>query len=460
VATSSKGEQAKTGGAGGTAIRTIAPLIPLAIALIHGALTGPRPAAPAPAKKIGTTVAAPVTPGCGGASAVCTAPVPLLTKGHPVDWWFVFKLNAGKFPSCGDGDTRTCPFGGTVQKYKLPFGQQFVFASSEAAALQEGGKECLGTSTGDPVGATFDEVYHGGYHYVVWNDQTRGDPAIAGCGVAGCDAPWGHSKGLLAWNDAGEGLVVQVSTPSWPGAASALVPRKTDGNTLGCVKDDDVEVSQHFFALRLTEADLVKTLKGLVNARVVTNVKDPQMVKNGGPADVQAEVSLLGVKPADPEASMVTLSSGVQLLSKPSTLHVPPWQLVSAELGGIPLRTANWWAWPAIPSTTADTVVGCWESTLHKPGAVEIATTGLWNKTVFGLKGGDGADANHAKLGVSTVAGSHYAIFGDMNQQGTLSGNCDSSQNGRGGLFFVMENALLAESLTSLISGQSAPLQP
>ena len=128
------------------------------------------------------------------------------------------------------------------------------------------------------------------------------------------------------------------------------------------------------------------------------------------------------------------LSSGVELISKPSKLAVPPWQMVSAILGGIPLRTATWWATPPIYSTTASTTIGCWDSSLKSPGPVEIATTGHWSGQEFGLKGGPGTNFNHAKLGVSTSTGDHYAIFGDMNQQGTLSGpNCASSQNGRGG---------------------------
>jgi hypothetical protein len=61
-------------------------------------------------------------------------PVPLLAPGHAVDWWFVFKLNAGKFPDCG-GAARACPFGGTVEKYRV--GQQYVFASSESPALNK-----------------------------------------------------------------------------------------------------------------------------------------------------------------------------------------------------------------------------------------------------------------------------------------------------------------------------------
>ena len=146
----------------------------------------------------------------------------------------------------------------------------------------------------DPLGATFDEVYNGSFHYVVWNDQFYDDPKIAGC-TEECGAPWGHSKGMLAWDDAGDGLVIQVSTPSWPAAGSKNFPRKTDGNTLGCVKDNDIEVSQHFFSLKLTKSDVVKVLGALQNASVVTDPKNPQIVNNGGPADVQALVANLGV---------------------------------------------------------------------------------------------------------------------------------------------------------------------
>jgi hypothetical protein len=401
---------------------------------------------------------------CGGGtpdSPPCNAPYPLLQKGHPVDWWFVFKLNSGKFPQCGGGDTRTCPFGGSVQttpSYKN-FGQQYVYASSETPLLQDGGKDCAGTTTADPVGATFDQVYNGDYHYVVWNDQPYGDPA-GECSGNGCDAPWGHSKGMLAWNDEGEGFVMQVSTPSWPLSGSAKFPRKTDGNTLGCVRDNDVEVSQHFFALRLNKADLVLVLQGLSNASVVTDPKNPQVVNNGGPPDVQQLVSSLGVRSQNKTVVTGVLSAGAELIAKPSGLVVPPWQMVSAELGGVSLRTANWWTNPdALPSTTADTEIGCWDASLGKPGAVEIATTGHWKGVEFGLKGGDNPEGNHAKIGVSTSANTSYAIFGDMNQEGSISGSsCAASQNRRGGMFFVINNPQLASGVTALIAGESVPL--
>ncbi|HEY8186380.1 MAG TPA: deoxyribonuclease II family protein [Pyrinomonadaceae bacterium] len=381
------------------------------------------------------------------------APVPLLAKGHPVAWWFVFKLNAGAFPDCGGG-TRGCPFGGAVKKYKDA--QQYLFASSESPTLKQG-SGCVGDTDSDPIGATFDEVYSGSFYYLIWNDQFYDDPEIKGC-TKECGSPWGHSKGLLAWNDAGNGFVMQVSTPSWPAAGSKKHPRKTDGDTLGCIKDDDVMVSQHFFALTLSKNDVISVLKALGNASVVTDPSNPQIVNNGGPQNIQQLVKGLGSKSSSKTFATFALSSGVKLISKPSGLNVPPWQMVSAILGGVSLRAATWWASPEIPTTTSSTKVKCWDTSLSKPGAVQIATSGTWNGTKIGLTGGASPDHNHAKIGVSLSGTKNYSIFGDMNQQGSLSGpNCDSSQNGRGGLFYVVSNAALSKSVKALIAGDTAP---
>jgi hypothetical protein len=152
------------------------------------------------------------------------------------------------------------------------------------------------------------------------------------------------------------------------------------------------------------------------------------------------------------------LSAGVRLISKPSALQVPPWQMVSAILGGHSLRAATWWTSPSINSTSASTPIGCWDTSLGKPGAVEIATTGKWDEKTLGLEGGLGSDYNHAKIGVS-ITGTD-SIFGDMNQQGALSGpQCGISQNARGGLFYVLEDQPLHDSIARLISGATAPVQ-
>ena len=254
------------------------------------------------------------------------APVPLLRSGQPVDWWFVFKFNTATFNGCGAAQ-RACLFGGAVQTYKSGFGQQFAVASSENAKLMKGAG-CAGDTTSDPIGATFNQVYTGHYFYVLWNDQFDGSP------VATLGAPWGHSKGMMAWDANGNGFVMQVSTPSWPGSGSAVHPREGDGNTLGCVADDDVLVSQHFFALKLNKGDVVAVLKGLANASVVTGPSNAEIVNNGGPADVQALVTGLGAKVSvSTVATITTLSTGVQLISKPSKLLVPTWQLVFFAAG-------------------------------------------------------------------------------------------------------------------------------
>jgi hypothetical protein len=372
------------------------------------------------------------------------APTPLVKTGQPVDWLFVFKFNAATFAGCGGTTQRACLFGGTVEPYKR-FGQQFAYATSANPTLKLG-DGCVGDTTTDPLGATFNQVYNGNFFYVLWNDQFYGDP------IKTKDGPAGHSKGMLAWNEDGNGFVLQVSTPSWPASGNLRNPRKTDGNTLGCVSDNDVLVSQHFFALKLNKDDVVTVLKGLGNASVVTDPTNFQIVNNGGPDAIRALVTGLGKVSTSKIPTKDKLSSGVVLISKPSDLNVPPWQMVSAMLGGEPLRAATWWAKPEIPTTTGGTP-GCWASSLGTPGAVEIATTGTWNGNPIGLEGMATPDGNHAKIGVST--GTHsYAIFGDLNQQGSLSGpNCDSSQDGRGGLFYVVDNASLFSSVRDLIKG-------
>ena len=54
-------------------------------------------------------------------------------------------------------------------------------------------------------------------------------------------------------------------------------------------------------------------------------------------------------------------------------------------------------------------------------------------------------------------SGNPSAIIGDMNQQGALSPpGCNKSQNGRGGLFFAVQDDRLFESVKELIDGETA----
>jgi len=410
-------------------------------------------------------VSASLLPVCDSPSAGAAEPPPrpLIAKGKAVDWWFVFKFGAAKpFAGCGDvpGD-RPCPFGGEPLT-RGRFGQQFVFASSADPKLTQG-TGCLGAQTNDPVGATFDEVYNRSFFFVVWNDQFYGDPSVCGR-AANCTGRWGHSKGLLAWNEDGEGLVMQVSTPSWPGSGTSRV-RRASGNTLGCVKtNNNLIASQHFFALRLNRTDLVKVLLALQTASVATDPNNAQVVFNGGPKEVRDLVFTLGRKPTNgdkfrfrrEELSTRVSNKPVILIAKPSNLNVPPWQMVSALLKGVPTRAATWWTRPKISSTSESTEIRCWSPEIvGNPGPVEIALTGEWNRSLIKLY----APSNHAKIGIAESGDERYEIFGDLNQQGSFSPppDCDASQNGRGGVFFVLQDDVLFDSMRDLIKGDTAP---
>ena len=128
--------------------------------------------------------------------------------------------------------------------------------------------------------------------------------------------------------------------------------------------------------------------------------------------------------------------------------------MVSAILGGAQLTVATWLTGPHQIDDTKSGRPGCWDQTLGTPGAVTNADTGTWLKKVFGLTGGASPDRNHAKIGVSTPA--KYAIFGDLNQEGTLSEPCDVSQNTRGGVFFVVESETLSASLGKMMNVNEA----
>ncbi len=401
--------------------------------------------------------------------------MPLAGPNEPVDWMFAYKFNDGSFPDPPPpkGSVNGI-FGGTPKDYPDGFSQQYVFATSKNPTLVKGAGP-IGATLTDPLGATFGQVYlRPGYFYILWNDQFYDDP------IETKGSPAGHSKGMAAWNDDGEGFVLQVSTPSWPACGSHLFTRNSqktidgatkhlkdskgkfielDGNTLGCIDDDDIEVAQHFFCLKLNKDDLVSVLTALTNSSVVTDPTVPALCQNGGPSDVQALVKKMGKGVSSKSIINKTLSTGVRIISKPSSLAVPPWQAISAKLNGLSLRVVSWWASPTIYSTKAGDTPLCWAPGLGTPGDVDIALTGSWAGKNIDLIGDNGGNSNHAKIGISKDESQPICIFGDENQQGTISKGahaCSSSQNGRGGTYYVLNNAGLFGSLTQLFSGRTA----
>jgi len=384
------------------------------------------------------------------------APVPLVSAGQPVDWWFAYKFNAASFPTQALDPDKACAFGGRGMAYPSE-SLAYAVADAKHSSLRQG-PGLLGTGQDDPLGATFGEIFSGDYNYVVYNDQFYGDPEIADgtCRGDSCDAPWAHAKGVIAWNDQGDGLILQVTTPSWPHSGGQAYPA-AHGNSLGCVeRPNNIMYAQHFFALRAAEPDLKVVLHALANAGILTFPGVDQVVHltPGGPPDLAAIARGLGNdKPADPQLIHQTLSTGVQVISKPASLHVPVWQLVSAALGGEDLRVASWWSrrdgiWSFGPGAPP-----CWDSNLGVPGRVEIAKSGAWLGKSFGLEQG----SSHAKIAVSLPGGHRYTIFGDMNQSGTFSGDCHNArgQTARGGLFFVVSDPQLFMSVSQLLAGST-----
>lgn len=386
---------------------------------------------------------------------------PLLGDGSSVDWWFAYKTNTASFPECST--KRKCIFGGEVQDYPRGYSLQYLLASGVNGKTSplELQTDCLGSGS-DPVAKTFAQIFDGDApNYVIWNDQFYDDPHLTispSCGKA-CGSPWGHSKGALAWDSNGAGFVLQVSTPDWPGNGDGSTRRAHEGNTLGCLADDNAKVGQHFFALRLaTAADTKAVIQALQRASVATDPSNSQLVKlSTGPSDLADLVKNLGKVDASPDPYHASISvASVSLIAKPHSLAIPPWQLVSS-ITQQPLRVATWFAAPKILSAKAGTP-GCWDKSLSDPKEVQTALSGQWDGKVMGMKGSTSPNGNHAKIGHSL--GGSLSMFGDMNQEGSYQpadAKCTASQNGRGGLFFVLDDAVLHDDMHHLLTGDTAP---
>lgn len=189
----------------------------------------------------------------------------------------------------------------------------------------------------------------------------------------------------------------------------------------------------------------------------VTDPHNPQIVNSGGPKEVTDAVAVLGSADSAKTFTDETLSSGVRIISKSGRLNVSPWQMTSAILGGIHLRVASFQSPSPIGTTTQTKKPPCWSDELGNPGPIEAAISGSWDGDSIGFT----TATNHAKIGVSTSGDSSITIFSDMNEAGTLApdgknNSCAVSQNGRGGMFFVLDNKDLHDSVVGLLAGGSA----
>lgn len=103
---------------------------------------------------------------------------PLLAEKKPADWWFAFKFNTATYPSKEASEPTRGIFGRSPQGYKREKGEfclSYAVASNVTPTLQMG-LGYIGGSLGDPLGATFNQIYNGDCNYVLWNDQFYNDP--------------------------------------------------------------------------------------------------------------------------------------------------------------------------------------------------------------------------------------------------------------------------------------------
>jgi len=397
---------------------------------------------------------------------------PILEDGTVADWWFSYKFNAMTYNSnkcTGQHDSNgTCTFGGQFIGNQAKYGLNFATIHHQAGITSKlqmpSGNSCIGSGENDSLANTFSQIYNRvADNFVIWSDQFYGYP------LPSQFAPWGHSKGALAWDGEGNGVLIQVTTPDWPksGVAVGNSSDPNKGNTLGCnPEDNNLYFGQHFFSLKLNQNDVLLVLEALAVASAVTDPFNPLLVQHAAIINhtFSKAVSSLGQLSMGKTPFDVTLSSGVRLISKPSNLNVAPWQMVGAMINSS-LRTATWWDSPFINSThpidaTSDPQL-CWSSDLPKLiPEIQIATTGTWKGKPIGLTAGFGnpIGGNHAKIGVTV--GNSLTVFGDMNQQGCVSSStckCNSSQNGRGGMFFVVDDGSLHDDVSKLLQGKTAP---
>ncbi len=136
-------------------------------------------------------------------------------------------------------------------------------------------------------------------------------------------------------------------------------------------------------------------LAALQTEGAVTEPKNPQIAKIGGPQEVRDAAAKLGSPNKTSTYTQATLSSGVQIIAKAGGLSAPPWQFVSAVLGKVPLRVATFWMGAKIYSRPGRTKPDCWPTAIKSlsPGAVQVVTTGIWEGTTIRLSGTSQRDA-------------------------------------------------------------------
>ena len=381
--------------------------------------------------------------------------------------------------------------------YKNQWSLQYLIATDKEPKLKKG-VGCLGMTNEDPLGSTFNQIYNNNCNYLIYNDQFYSDP-ISGPDIVAFGTGYAHAKGMLAWDNNGDGIWLQVTTPNWPKCGSKKFATSWDGNTLGCGLDNNIEASQHFFCICINKIDVINILNGYIQTFIITDNSKPQLVyllKNC-PREIKKLVDQLQIpefiktwdsscpknypkgsrKPPQINKKYLNMNlqgvgnifKDIKVVFKPSKLRVPPWQYMSTMLNSVDIYSATWWQPPAIPSTPRNIKPDCpdWQSFFGDklPGEVSIVKTGKWENIKFSLTASEISNKNHAKFGVGKI--DDICIFSDINQQGAVrcgSGIytckntappesptcCATGQNYRGGAWIILPNKILANSLREL----------
>ena len=275
---------------------------------------------------------------------------------------------------------------------------------------------------------------------------------------------------MLAWNETARASSCRCRRRRGP-APAASVSRKS-GNTLGCVKtNNNLVASQHFFALKLNKEDLLEGAAGDAKRERRHRSDNRQIAQNGGPPEIRDAAEELGKKPHeklrhkkpdDLKIIQTQLTADVMLISKPSNAERAA---LADGVGAARRRLRAHRHMVGLAADLLDQEVdqdrllgGHVEVRQKSPGDVIIAKNGTFGGRPLGLIGGQ----NHAKVGVVTSGRTSFSIFGDLNQQGTINpvkGKCDASQNGRGGMFFVVKNDELFKTLSDMLEGEDEPFK-
>ncbi|OQR98163.1 hypothetical protein ACHHYP_09047 [Achlya hypogyna] len=412
--------------------------------------------------------------------------------GNAVDWWAIIKLPSQVTTAAGKKVQShcDCPTPACSSDASRASGLCYLYADSKNATFRyfrDLGYGCLGQGGNDPLSQTIKQKQMAPY-WAYYNDQfyaiAAGASASRQC--SGTSAFNAHAKGMVAFDAVTGGFALQSSIPNFPDpspppATDAFVP-------LGCQDENNVQYSQHLFAMSLGPEGIERLGHGLQAARVCSAnfykadaafMASASLAAAAVPASVQSMADAL-TKPKLARTASKTLAyttkagSPVTSVFKAGTDALPPWALAAHALQ-TDVSAATWWdgayGTPTLCAgdVYADAPLGfCLQSplALGTDGTFAYNVENLVSATFplpsgdvsWSLLGGVGAGGNHAKWGLSTpraakAGEAQLSVFADLNMEGfPCSGSCSGSQGGRGGAFHALSVPALHDSLASLVS--------